>query len=635
MRTIGLVKPVNPRPEDLTHGPLSPSLEGFTFLGFGIGNYRGFTGEQIQRVGPFGKVHVIAGQNNSGKSSLIDFCATGLMNIRSRNYANVLYMSESDAPLSSGEPRGRNVYRVSVAFSKESILSGVKGDRLTEDMKASFDEFISAGDFSHGDPGIVWVDYDFGPERNSVDKGRWVLNPVFPAFASHPGSRFFQDLSLAVCGQASDERGSLATLFGRLCQFEAIPPVKRITAIRHVSEQRTGGDNSDSLTGEGLNDRLSELKSPELADRAAATERWSSFLGFVRGVLNDPDADVDVSSRTHSIAVRTGGTDYLPLSSLGTGIEELVILAAEIACTRDSLICVEEPEIHLHPSLQSRFMRYLMDDAGGNRFLVTTHSATVINTPGATLTQVVKRGGVCKARRVTCSVESRDTLDDLGARPSDLLQTDFVVWVEGPSDRIYVRSWLSRVDHDLAEGMHYSVMFYGGKLLNSLDAGAAERDAWKDSGDDLISLFKINAHFCVLMDSDRVSEKGRANQTKYRIRRECEESGAMAWITDYRTIENYVPERALREAIGVCHPGKKVAAGHTLGDKWTCPLSFTFEGVSYGPDKIAVARRLEHSNYELDSKLRKHVEELAAAIRDANGMPPSADSNEDNTMQEV
>lgn len=42
----------------------------YEFLGFGIGGYRCFTSDQQALVGPFGKVHLITGQNNSGKSAL-------------------------------------------------------------------------------------------------------------------------------------------------------------------------------------------------------------------------------------------------------------------------------------------------------------------------------------------------------------------------------------------------------------------------------------------------------------------------------------------------------------------------------------------------------------------------------------
>ena len=47
-----------------------------------------------------------------------------------------------------------------------------------------------------------------------------------------------------------------------------------------------------------------------------------------------------------------------------------------------------------------------------------------------------------------------------------ILQANCVVWVEGPSDRIYLKHWIEAVTSELIEGLHYSIMFYGGRLLS-------------------------------------------------------------------------------------------------------------------------------------------------------------------------
>lgn len=140
-----------------------------------------------------------------------------------------------------------------------------------------------------------------------------------------------------------------------------------------------------------------------------------------------------------------------------------------------------------------------------------------------------------------------------GVKASDLLQANFVVWVEGPSDRVYLNYWIKRWSDEhnilLEEGIHYSVMIYGGKLLNALDASTCG-----EVPAELISLFRINTHFCVLMDSDKKSSHSRLNSTKRRIIDECAQSGAMSWVTWGATIENYVPEDALVASIEKCYP---------------------------------------------------------------------------------
>lgn len=54
------------------------------FLGFGCSGYRSFFGSEDSRFGPFDKVQVLAGQNNCGKSSLVDFVIKAMTSIDQR-----------------------------------------------------------------------------------------------------------------------------------------------------------------------------------------------------------------------------------------------------------------------------------------------------------------------------------------------------------------------------------------------------------------------------------------------------------------------------------------------------------------------------------------------------------------------
>lgn len=70
------------------------------------------------------------------------------------------------------------------------------------------------------------------------------------------------------------------------------------------------------------------------------------------------------------------------LNEVGSGIGQFlpILLAAATLTDRASLICVKQPELHLHPSLQSDigdvFTHFALDDLGFNRksFVIETHS---------------------------------------------------------------------------------------------------------------------------------------------------------------------------------------------------------------------------------------------------------------------
>ena len=82
-------------------------------------------------------------------------------------------------------------------------------------------------------------------------------------------------------------------------------------------------------------------------------------------------------------------------------------------------------------------------------------------------------------------------------------------------------------DPRLIEGVHYSIMFYGGRLLSHLSADDPEVM-------DFISLRRLNRFIMIVMDSDRSVPRGRLNATKRRVRDEFDRGPGFAWITKGR-----------------------------------------------------------------------------------------------------
>ena len=77
---------------------------------------------------------------------------------------------------------------------------------------------------------------------------------------------------------------------------------------------------------------------------------------------------------------------------------------------------------------------------------VTTHSNVAIdlfgNCPDAQILKVCNDGYKSTVETVMTDEAKRNLLDDLGVKASDLLQANCAIWVEGPSDRIYIKKWL-------------------------------------------------------------------------------------------------------------------------------------------------------------------------------------------------
>jgi putative ATP-dependent endonuclease of OLD family len=536
-------------------------------------------------------INLIIGRNNSGKSSLLDVLESGI----------------NGTPLTRGHAGG----------SPRLVLR----QPLTEsDLLAQFPSGTSGGDVpnrqDHWEFARPWVGKRITWEQ-APDTAVFIgIDPPLPL----PNPERY--------GQALVARLSVAL---RAYRF------RRLAAERDIRPENDRGLGTPIIAanGDGATDALMQFMTRASLPSALVKETVLASLNRIFA----PDATFSrieprrLGDGSWELFLDEQGKGEIPLSQSGSGIKTILLILAfihlvphiESTPLARYVYGLEEPENNLHPALQRRLFLFLREQALVEHchFFITTHSSVVIdlfaNDPEAQIIHVVHNRTAATAHRVQTYVHHGDVLDDLDVRASDLLQANGIVWLEGPSDRLYFNHWIKLVYGDaLREGAHYQCVFYGGRLLAHLSASEPEM-----SPDDVVKILRVNRNGVVLMDSDRRDADSTINATKERISEEISSTGGMAWVTAGREVENYLPVEALRSYYKRADL-QPLARYESISDYIDAVLPG--EGSTTMKKKVLFAEHIlphvkaEHIEGVLD--LASRIREVGSMIQQWNRLPP-------------
>jgi len=298
--------------------------------------------------------------------------------------------------------------------------------------------------------------------------------------------------------------------------------LRRLNTEEDLFEKRTYVDyfsNSEIeiFTGQNLYKEVLELLCGDFKSRKHLRE-FEEFLGsvFFEGkTLNlIPKIDSDV------LYVKIGEEKEYPIYNLGDGIQSIIILTFKLFANKgmNMLFFIEEPELYLHPGLERKMIEtFLNDDFSTYQYFMTTHSNHLLD-----LTLDLSNISIYKFHKEINSnggleedaifsienVNDGDTsvLQSLGVNNSSIFLSNCTIWVEGITDRLYIRKFLSiyqKVKFDnkeskiYSEDIHYSFLEYSGGNITHWD--------FLDSGEGMLAPMKHNKicnRIFLIADSD-------------------------------------------------------------------------------------------------------------------------------------
>jgi len=145
------------------------------------------------------------------------------------------------------------------------------------------------------------------------------------------------------------------------------------------------------------------------------------------GQLNDRQAELDV--------------DEFLADLNGAGIREALRLILDVELTSPDVILLEEPEVHLHPSLETSLMQYIKSISRRCQVFMTTHSTNFIDMSEMRNVYLAKKlGSKCDVSLLSPDSVSEQVPVELGIKPSALFLYERIIFVEGVTDELILRT---------------------------------------------------------------------------------------------------------------------------------------------------------------------------------------------------
>ena len=469
-------------------------------------------------------INIIIGKNNSGKSKILDFLQEFIQKNEKKHNISLSHDMEFGKLLEADEVR--QVFRPGYHGGTEDAL--VVNPYETRDHYEGIGKYL-IGKIISRLSGTWSIAHNFLLDN---DQKKQILENAARTIGQDINNPFYGYNVVKIAAERDLRKESV--LFGTSNSYNVEPNGIGLTAliVRCLQEQIGNHRKNQELIEKVLLEKINSVLAPDTDFRRIY-------------------AKVDGNNQ-YELFLEEEHKGGIPISDCGSGIKTVLFVMTMLYVvphfrdSREFMFCFEELENNLHPSLERRLLAHVRDYiyANSNSFLcMTTHSSVAIDLfskdENSQIIQVKNDGKASYITTANTWNHHNNLLDELGVKASDVLQSNCLVWLEGPSDRVYFKKWIElfNTGEAVEEDLHYQCVFYGGSVLSNFAADPSISD------DDLIRMLKINRNAIIIMDSDKSKN---ADDLKSRVARIVEEAkpikSILTWVTLGREVENYLPK---------------------------------------------------------------------------------------------
>jgi predicted ATPase len=342
-----------------------------------------------------GKITLFIGHNNAGKSSVLQAL---IMLSQSAKQMNTMGLAPKNGVIDLGE------YRDIVRLNDEEIpLSvSIEGSELI-DLGGEYDKIITPESAKfyftviEQKRNLTEINFNVESKHTKIDYN-WKRNGTSATLTRPFENQSFTLRQMSLNGfmpafQLTEGPEEIRDPFNR--QFANGDFLKNIFhSFYYIPFQRTIGKYAVSLTMKRSIDDIVTADPEQTSSVLLSTLSKDAILRQKVSTLYASIFEEEMSSHNVDPAFQQGGQNTERISLLfskgkfassianeGGGINQLVLLFAILAGSpKKSVICLEEPEIHLHPAKQSQLMKTIMRIAKDEekQIILTTHSEYIL-----------------------------------------------------------------------------------------------------------------------------------------------------------------------------------------------------------------------------------------------------------------
>jgi hypothetical protein len=169
------------------------------------------------------------------------------------------------------------------------------------------------------------------------------------------------------------------------------------------------------------------------------TEEHSELLKQFRRFLGDDKALLIAPPVANNITAQLGESGLntkTNLANFSKGLERLLIMLLVFrGVSNNSIVCIEEPETHLHARAQKELMLFFEKNSRNHQIFITTHSPIFTKFEDDSVTYLIdKYAGISDCLQVNTAHGMRAIRSSLGVANSDIYLPNGILYLEGTND---------------------------------------------------------------------------------------------------------------------------------------------------------------------------------------------------------